>query len=294
MVGAAAVRQIGVAADASGRSAGATAWKPDAAPSSSARPTTDLMLVWPRVVLARDLGAICSSGCLAGQRLEVTGKNAMAQLLLLGSAFWVGGAAAWAPIAGYLLAPHWQQPRQRQRQRQDEASPIRCQEVGVEELRRPEDASSLLTESERNRIAPVNALKRKRRSRKIRTYEVPEDKLLPLVAGAKVSVKESIMAAYAGDKLADRQRAGEDYYVDPALLQKEVAQKRAAASRRKLFKRRETAYAPEKLRKEITAPYRNNVISYIVVGIAIAGVTFALFPELLEENVALVKSPAEL
>ncbi len=27
-------------------------------------------------------------------------------MLLLASGFWIGGAAAWAPIAGYLLAPH--------------------------------------------------------------------------------------------------------------------------------------------------------------------------------------------
>ena len=59
MVGAAAVRQAGDAAEASGRSVGATGWKPEAAPSSSARPQADLMDSRLVVVIVRDLGAIC-------------------------------------------------------------------------------------------------------------------------------------------------------------------------------------------------------------------------------------------
>ena len=39
-----------------------------------------------------------------------------------------------------------------------------------------------------------------------------------------------------------------------------------------------------RLKKEIVAPYKNNVIVYITVGIGIAAVVFAAFPGLLELN----------
>mmetsp|Transcript_22922 Transcript_22922/g.50138 ORF Transcript_22922/g.50138 Transcript_22922/m.50138 type:complete len:219 (-) Transcript_22922:375-1031(-) len=206
----------------------------------------------------------------------------MERTLLLASGFWLGGVAAWAPIAGFLLAPHC---RQRQR-----TFPIRCQDVPTPPepeterslaLRRPDDPSSLLTESERLRLAPVHSLKRKRRSRKIRTAEAPEEKFVPLVNGARQSVSESIISAYAGESIVQKREAGEDFWLDPELLQDDVAKRRKEESRRKQYKRK-GGYAEEKLKQELVSPYKNNTIGLIVVGIAFFAVLLSFFPELLE------------
>eukprot|EP00308_Calcidiscus_leptoporus_P000161 CAMPEP_0119354124 /NCGR_PEP_ID=MMETSP1334-20130426/3179_1 /TAXON_ID=127549 /ORGANISM="Calcidiscus leptoporus, Strain RCC1130" /LENGTH=230 /DNA_ID=CAMNT_0007367593 /DNA_START=59 /DNA_END=751 /DNA_ORIENTATION=- len=218
----------------------------------------------------------------------------MERTLLLASGFWIGGVAAWAPIAGYLLAPHCC------RQRTQRSNLLRCREgtdtqpddsgllalsrpsEAVSPLQRPDDPSALLTESERLRLAPVHELKRKRRSRKIRKIDPVEEKFIPLVEGARQSVSESIVAAYSGDTLSSKQEAGEDFWIDPSLLEGEVQRRRAAESRRKLYQRKQSVYKTDKLKEELASPYKNNVIGYIVVGIGLAATLLSFFPELLE------------
>lgn len=112
---------------------------------------------------------------------------------------------------------------------------------GMGKLVRPNDATSLLTESERLRRQPVHGLRRKRRSRKIRTAEPSADKLLPIVPGARQTVEESIISAYVGDTLGKQQEAGEDYWVDPLLLKEENEAKRMMEARRKAYKRNSQA-----------------------------------------------------
>lgn len=233
--------------------------------------------------------------------------------LLLAAGFWVGGVAAWAPIAGFLLAPHCRNLYYR-------ASTVVCTSVSDDadildlteqldagavevsdaandatapsgltafegKLMRPDPAPlSLLTESQRMRLAPIHPLKRKRRSRKIRRAEPKSDKLLPLVPGARQTESEAIIAAYAGDSLSAKQEAGEDYWMDPALLEEEQKRKREAESRRKQFKRKQQNYAEDKLKEELVSPYKQNVIGYIVVAIGVAAVIFSFFPDLLEQE----------
>ena len=108
---------------------------------------------------------------------------------------------------------------------------------GMGRLMRPKDPTFMLTESERLRRQPVHGLKRKRRSRKIRTAEPNADKLLPIVPGARQTVEESIISAYVGDTLGKQQEAGEDYWVDPLLLKEEQEAKRMMEARRKNYKR---------------------------------------------------------
>ncbi|EOD25186.1 hypothetical protein EMIHUDRAFT_421422 [Emiliania huxleyi CCMP1516] len=159
----------------------------------------------------------------------------MERMLFLATGFWVGGAAAWAPIAGYLLAPHCRGRRgdasicaaaaedgasAGARGRMDAAALQRRVVMAASEdeedpagvLVRPDDPSALMTERDRMRLAPVHTLKRKRRSRKIVRNEVVEEKFSPLVPGARLvcarqSVQETIISAYAGDKLEDKQGA---------------------------------------------------------------------------------------
>uniref|UniRef100_A0A7S3W6B6 Uncharacterized protein n=1 Tax=Emiliania huxleyi TaxID=2903 RepID=A0A7S3W6B6_EMIHU len=188
--------------------------------------------------------------------------SSMERMLFLATGFWVGGAAAWAPIAGYLLAPHCRGRRgdasicaaaaedgasTGARGRMDAAALQRRVVMAASEdeedpagvLVRPDDPSALMTERDRMRLAPVHTLKRKRRSRKIVRNEVVEEKFSPLVPGARQSVQETIISAYAGDKLEDKQLAGEDYWVDPAELKREVDAQRNARSRLKQYKRKE-------------------------------------------------------
>uniref|UniRef100_A0A7S0Q3Q1 Transmembrane protein n=1 Tax=Coccolithus braarudii TaxID=221442 RepID=A0A7S0Q3Q1_9EUKA len=209
----------------------------------------------------------------------------MERTLLLASGFWIGGVAAWAPIAGYLLAPHCRQRTQR-------THILHCQEGADQQpeessmlalpLQRPDDPGALLTESERMRLAPPHNLKRKRRSRKIRKIDPVEEKFIPLVEGARQSVSESIVAAYSGDSLESKQKAGEDFWIDPALLEDEVQKRRAAESSRKMYQRKKTGYKTERLKEELVSPYKNNAIGFIVVGIGLAATVLSFFPELLE------------
>jgi hypothetical protein len=148
------------------------------------------------------------------------------------------------------------------------------------------------------RLAPVHQLKRKRRSRKIRTAEPVEDKLMPLVPGARQSVAETIIAAYSGDTLETKQRAGEDYWVDPAEAMLASQAKRRAQTRLKRYQRKELkedAFKSDKLKKEISAPYKNNIIGYLVLAFGIAAVIFNFFPSLLElPDLAATKFPEVL
>jgi hypothetical protein len=156
------------------------------------------------------------------------------------------------------------------------------------ELRRPDDPanSALLTDSQRRRLAPIKSLRRKRRSRKLRIAGADEDGFVPLVKGARATTDDSIVAASqaSGESLDVQRERGEDYWVDPALLQAEFDEKERVKSRRARFKRKEKAFAEAKLREEIVAPYKNNVIGTIVLGIGVAAVVFAAFPNLLELN----------
>ncbi len=77
-----------------------------------------------------------------------------------------------------------------------------------------------------------------------------------------------------------------DYYVDPLLLKDEIDREKALAERRSKYKLKKDAYAPDKLKQELAAPYKNNVIGAIVVGVGVIAVVFAAFPSLLEENLA--------
>jgi len=149
---------------------------------------------------------------------------------------------------------------------------------------RPPDASALLTESQRRRLAPIKPLRRERRSRKIRTAGPKDDKFVPLVKGARPTQSEAILNAYTGETLDVKREQGEDYWVDPIALQEEMDAREAVQERRKQFKLREKSFGEGRLREEITAPYKNNVIGLIVVGIGVAAVFFAAFPDLLELN----------
>ena len=220
----------------------------------------------------------------------------MERALFAAIGLWITGAGAWVVGAGYALAPLVARPRPPafnlvQMREDDELSsgadssappsPPASSQSPV--LVRPEDASSLLTESQRARLAPINSLKRKRRSRKVRQVGGDSgERFVPLVAGARPTTADSIMASYAGASLSEKREQGEDYWVDPVLLQEEIA----AESRRKKFKRREREMPAEKLREELVAPYTNNVIGFLVVGIGFLAVLFSLFPQLLENDLA--------
>ena len=105
----------------------------------------------------------------------------MERMLFLATGFWVGGAAAWAPIAGYLLAPHCRGRRgdasicaaaaedgasAAARGRMDAAALQRRVVMAASEdeedpagvLVRPDDPSALMTERDRMRLAPVPSL----------------------------------------------------------------------------------------------------------------------------------------
>ena len=122
-----------------------------------------------------------------------------AAYLLAATGLWAGGVGAFSISAGYMLAPYVHGQRRSSRA----AAAIHCKaepppspESGEPLLiRPPADPGALRTESQSRRLVPVNNLKRKRRSRKLRTNTVSEDKFVPLVPGAKQSTDESIIAA---------------------------------------------------------------------------------------------------
>lgn len=224
----------------------------------------------------------------------------MERTLILGLGLWVGGAGAWALSAGLALAPRLRLPWARagrpdsprglqpldmiageddaESSRSRSCSPSRspqpvameeqecaedddnCVMVGETPLYRPEDASDMLSDSQRRRLAPVNQLRRKRRSRKVRVAsDGSGEKFVPLVAGARPSEAESILRSFAGEDLQESQRQGEDYWIDPELLQESNQAEAQRESRRDSMMRREanaTQIAPERLREEIVAPYK--------------------------------------
>ena len=201
----------------------------------------------------------------------------MERTLFLACGFWLGGAGAWVVGAGYVLAPYVRGTagpladgldRLAMREEGEEIGPPSAPAASDDDDAgagagvtvspvRPVDASDLLTESQRRRLAPVNQLRRKRRSRKLRVIGADTDqKFVPLVAGARTSVEDSIMASYSAASLEVARERGEDYWVDPALLRREAAEQEAAVAaaelRRARFKRvSETQISEEKLRSEV-------------------------------------------
>ena len=79
-------------------------------------------------------------------------------------------------------------------------------------------------------------------------------------------------------------------------MQAEGEQKKRAVERRARFKTQEQAFGEERLREEMVAPYKNNLIGVIVVGIGVVGALFNFFPGLLELNEppSIASFPSEL
>lgn len=249
----------------------------------------------------------------------------MPHLLVAAAGLWVGGVSAFSVSAGYYLAPYVHGARRTYSQR---ATTVQCKEPppapdptdGRIELIRPPDAGALRSDSESRRLAPVRPLKRKRRSRKIRTKEIDEGKFVPLVPGARQSTSESIIAAYNSDDNAVKQTQGEDYWVDPSLLQAELEAKKQVSERSKKcasppqapepsraqaslpgtrellsancappacrFRRKKGAFSADRLKDEIAAPYKNNVIGGVVAGIGLIALAYLFMPGLFE-NIAI-------
>jgi len=222
----------------------------------------------------------------------------MERTLFLAAGFWVSGVGAWAVGAGYFLAsaarhPYCRNGRTSSREplcmMSDDLSSDEDIQSPVAEINLvgPDDGSSLLTESQRRRLRPINPLKRKRRSRKVRLVKRKEENFVPLVRGAKQSLPESIISAYASDSLEAKQGAGQDYWVDPKLMQEEVINEKAQKARVRAFRKKPNSFQNEKLKQEMSAPYKNNIIGLIVLGVGFVAVVFAAFPGLLEYNIDL-------
>ena len=62
----------------------------------------------------------------------------------------------------------------------------------------------------------------------------------------------------------------------------EIEAERREQMRVEKFAKKKNAFKQAKLKEEIVAPYKGNVIVYLVVGIGVIGTLFALFPQLLE------------
>lgn len=155
------------------------------------------------------------------------------------------------------------------------------------ELRRPEGIESmgeLMTESQRRRLAPIKSLKRVRRSRKIRRESAEQTDFVPLVPGARATTEESILNAYTGETMEAKREQGEDYWVDPDAVQTEQSREARMKKVRDEFVKNKDNYSEEKLKQEIAAPYKNNLIGVVTVSIGVAAVVFSMFPNLLELN----------
>ena len=159
--------------------------------------------------------------------------------------------------------------------------------TGPPQLVKPNDPAEIRSEFDKARLAPINPLKRKRRSRRVRKVDIKQDKLRPLVPGASTDPQEQILRAYVGEQLDKKQEAGEDYWIDPESLAQQLSNKRNAESRRKRQLRRTDAYKEDKLKQEIAAPYKNNLIGYAVVLVGFAAVVFSVFPNLLDTPVSI-------
>jgi hypothetical protein len=215
-------------------------------------------------------------------------------LLAAAGLCYFGGVGAFSVSAGYVLAPFVQSLRSPSRM----AGALRCSEPdtppGSEELQlvAPPKAGALRTDSQDRRLAPVNPLKRKRRSRKIRTTTVKEEKFVPLIPGAKQTTDESILKAYlVPDELDGQQKAGEDYYVDPRQIAAEMEEKRKVEARVKKFKKKKDAYSTDKLKQEIVAPYKQNLTLGIIIAFGALAGLYAMMPQLFETvNIAGIAS----
>lgn len=72
--------------------------------------------------------------------------------------------------------------------------------------------------------------------------------------------------------------AGEDYWIDEKELEKELKREKAIANRKAM----EGEIPQEKLKQEIAAPYKQNWIGFISVGVVVLAVIGSQFPELLQ------------
>jgi len=220
----------------------------------------------------------------------------MPSLLAAAGLCYVGGVGAFSVSAGYMLAPFVH------RGRPSRVAALQCKEPdaprpGSDELQlvAPPAPGALRTDSQSRRLAPVNPLKRKRRSRKIRTAEVKEEKFVPLVPGARQTTAESIIKAYqVPAELDQQQKAGEDYYVDPRLVGNELEEKRNEKARVTKFKKKKGAFSTDKLREEIVAPWKKNVTLYIILAIGAIAVAFVMMPGLFELPSTLASFPESL
>ena len=93
-----------------------------------------------------------------------------------------------------------------------------------------------------------------------------------------------------------KREQGEDYWVDPDLVESEVRAKERGAAKAKKLKDQAQNFGEQRLRAEIAAPYKNNVIGGIVLGVGVLALVFAQFPQLLELNApgSIASFPAEL
>jgi len=207
------------------------------------------------------------------------------------------GVGAFSVSAGYVLAPFVQRGgkgpmRQAALTCNEPDSPPEEAEL---RLVVPPAAGELRTESQSRRLAPIKPLKRKRRSRRLRKAEVSDDKFVPLVKGARETTSESILKAYqVPTELDQQQRAGEDYYLDPRAMLGKVESERNAKAVVKKFKKTQGMFSADKLKQEIVAPYKNQVIVYVVVGIGLIGVAYAAMPDLFEMPSLLAAFPDDL
>ena len=84
-----------------------------------------------------------------------------------------------------------------------------------------------------------------------------------------------------------KREQGEDYWVDPDLVQTEQSREAKKKTIREEFVNNKDNYSEQKLKQEIVAPYKNNLIGVVTVSIGVAAVIFSMFPSLLELNAPL-------
>ena len=129
--------------------------------------------------------------------------------------------------------------------------------------------------------------RRMQASRKIRRTAQDEQDFVPLVPGARATTEEAILNSFTGETTEQKREQGEDYWVDPNLVQVEQSAKQRALKVREEFVKGKDNFQEERLRQEIVAPYKNNVIVYVVAGFGAIAVLYAVLPGLFETNVGL-------
>ena len=103
--------------------------------------------------------------------------------------------------------------------------------------------------------------------------------------GARATTEEAILNSFTGETTEQKREQGEDYWVDPDLVQVEQSAKQRALKVREEFVKGKDNFQEERLRQEIVAPYKNNVIGVVTVSIGVVAVIVSMFPNLLELNV---------